>query len=123
LVEEQERMIMTTNRAPIHFTAYYEGERHELQTYTYEYRSLMMLLFDKIYTEDFGECKGMGRCGTCAVKISGVSEAVNTLNRNEEQTLSKMGIHGGNIRLSCQILVDEKLENSTVEIIGGESVE
>ena len=114
---------MAINRTPIHFTAYYEGERHELQTYTYEYRSLMMLLFDKIYTEDFGECKGMGRCGTCAVKISGVSNAVNTLDRNEQQTLSKMGVHGGDIRLACQILVDEKLENCTVEIMGAESVD
>lgn len=116
-------MIMATNRTPIRFTANYEGERHELQTYTYEYRSLMMLLFDKIYIDDFGECKGMGRCGTCVVKISGLSKAANTLDRNEGRTLSKMGVHGGDIRLSCQILVDEKLENSTVEIVGNESVE
>ena len=114
---------MATNRTPIHFTAYYEGEKHELQTYTYEYRNLMMLLFDKIYIEDFGECKGMGRCGTCAVKISGLFKAVNTLERNEQQTLSKMGVQSNDIRLSCQILVDEQLENCIVEIIGGESVE
>jgi ferredoxin len=114
---------MAINRTPIHFTAYYEGEKHELQSYTYEYRSLMMLLFDKIYIDDFGECKGMGRCGTCAIKISGLSKVVHSLGRNEEQTLAKMGVHGGDIRLSCQILVDENLENSTIEVIGGESVE
>lgn len=109
---------MAINRTPIHFTAYYEGEKHELQTYTYEYRNLMMLLFDKIYTEDFGECKGMGRCGTCAVKINGFSNAVNTLHRNEQQTLAKMNVHREDIHLSCQILIDEQLENSVVEIIG-----
>ena len=114
---------MAINRTPIHFAAYFEGERHELQTYTYEYRNLMMLLFDKIYIEDFGECKGMGRCGTCAVKISGLSKAITTLGRNEAQTLAKMGVQGNDIRLSCQVLVDENLENSIVEIIGGESVE
>jgi 2Fe-2S ferredoxin len=83
----------------------------------------MVLLYDKIYIEDFGDCKGMGRCGTCAVKVEGLPLSVNTLDRNEESTLSKMGIHGGSVRLSCQVLIDENLENVTVEIIGGESVE
>jgi len=114
---------MVINRTAIHFTAYYEGEKHELQTYEGEYRNLMVLLYDKIYIEDFGDCKGMGRCGTCAVKVEGLPAAVNTFDRNEERTLSKMGIHGGDVRLSCQILVNENLENITVEIIGGESVE
>ena len=114
---------MLTNRTPIYFTAYYEGEKHELQTYTYEYRNLMMLLFDKLYIEDFGECKGMGRCGTCAVKISGLSKVVNTLGRNEEQTLIKIGVRGEEIRLSCQMLVDESLQKSTAKIIGAASVE
>ncbi len=44
-------------------------EELQLETYTHEYRNLMMLLFDKIYLEDFGECKGMGRCGTCMIEI------------------------------------------------------
>jgi len=114
---------MAINRTSIHFTAYYEGEKHDLQTYAHEYRNLMVLLYDKMYIEDFGECKGMGRCGTCAVKVEGLPPAVNTLHRNEEQTLYKMGIQGGGVRLACQITVDENLENSTVEIIGGESVE
>lgn len=108
---------MAINRTPIHFTAYYKGEKYGLQTYPYEYRNLMMLLFDKIYIQDFGECKGMGRCGTCAVKISGLTETINSFDRNEERTLSKMGVHAGNARLSCQILVDEELEDITVEIV------
>ncbi|MEJ7736946.1 MAG: 2Fe-2S iron-sulfur cluster-binding protein [Chitinophagaceae bacterium] len=114
---------MVINKIVIHFTAYYEGEKYELQTYEGEYRNLMVLLYDKIYIEDFGECKGMGRCGTCAVKVEGLPEAVNALERNEERTLYKMGIQGGDIRLACQILVDETLENVIVKIIGGESVE
>ena len=114
---------MAITREAIHFTAYYEGEKHELQTYKGEYRNLMVLLYDKIYIEDFGDCKGMGRCGTCAVRVEGLPESVNKLDRNEESTLSKMGIHGGGVRLSCQVLIDENLENATVEIIGGESVE
>ena len=114
---------MVIHRTAIHFTAYHEGEKYELQTYKNEYRNLMMLLFDKIYIEDFGDCKGMGRCGTCIVKVKGLPAAVNTLDRNEESTLNKTGIVGNDIRLACQILVDENLENITVDVIGGESVE
>jgi ferredoxin, 2Fe-2S len=114
---------MAIEKELIHFTVYYGGEKHELKTYRYEYRNLMVLLYDKIYIDDFGECKGTGRCGTCAVKIIGLPEAIQSLERNEERTLSKMGIQGGDVRLACQILVDENLNNISVEIIGGESVE
>lgn len=109
---------MATEKKTIHFTAYHGSEKYELQTYRNEYRNLMMLLFDKIYIEDFGECKGMGRCGTCAIKIVGLPDALHTLDRNEETTLNKTGATGNDIRLACQILVDENLENVTVEIIG-----
>ena len=114
---------MMMQRKAIHFTAYYAGEKYQLQTYEGEYRNLMVLLYDKIYIEDFGECKGMGRCGTCIVKVQGLPAAVDRLDRNEERTLYKTGITGDHIRLACQILVDENLENITVEIIGGDSVE
>lgn len=114
---------MATKRTSIQFTACYEGEKYELETYEGEYRNLMALLNDRIYIEDFGECKGIGRCGTCVVKIEGLPAAVNTLQRNEERTLYKTGIQGNHLRLACQIMVDENLENTAVEIIGGESVE
>ena len=114
---------MILQKTAILFTAYYEGERYELQTYEGEYRNLMMLLYDKIYIESFGECKGMGRCGTCLIKIKGLPETVNVLERNEERTLGKMNIQGGDFRLACQILINEALENVRIEIIGGESVE
>lgn len=114
---------MVKDRLPIHFTAVYEGKKYELQTYHGEYRNLMVLLYEKIYIEDFGECKGMGRCGTCVVKVDGLPAAVNALERNEERTLSKMCINESDVRLACQILVDKNLENINVQIIGGESVE
>lgn len=37
-----------------------DGKIHEIKTYTNEYRSLMMLIYDQIYTEGFGDCLGMG---------------------------------------------------------------
>lgn len=109
---------MVKDRVPIHLTAVSAGSRYELQTYQGEYRNLMVLLFDKIYTEDFGECRGMGRCGTCVVKVEGLAAEVNAMDRNERGTLSKMAICGADLRLACQILVDENLENATVEVMG-----
>ncbi len=114
---------MVKSKTAFHFTAYCEGEKYELQTYEGEYRNLMVLLYDKIYIEGFGECKGMGRCGTCIVKIEGLPATVNKMERNEERTLFKTGLQGGNIRLACQILVDVNLENISLQIIGGKSVE
>lgn len=111
-----------SSKSEIHFTVYYNGEKHELQTFYGEYRNLMALLYDKLYTEGFGECKGMGRCGTCVVKVKGPFITVNTLQRNEESTLNKIGLRGYNMRLACQIEVDEKLKNVIVQIIGSESI-
>ncbi|MGI8635872.1 MAG: 2Fe-2S iron-sulfur cluster-binding protein [Segetibacter sp.] len=98
------------------------GEEFTLQIYEREYRSLMALLFDKICIEDFGECKGMGRCGTCIVKIEGLADGVNSFDRNEERTLGKAGVTQQNFRLACQILIDKNLEKVKVEVIGGEIV-
>ncbi len=105
---------MVIEKPVIHFTAYYEDEKYELQTFKGEYRNLMVLLHDKIYIESFGECKGMGRCGTCVVKVRGLPAIAYIMERNEERTLYKTGIQGDDIRLACQIMVDENLENATV---------
>jgi ferredoxin len=52
--------MMHTPVKDITVTICYEGN---------EYRSLMMLIYDQIYPEGFGECLGMGKCGTCLVEI------------------------------------------------------
>jgi ferredoxin, 2Fe-2S len=121
LDEEQNQLITLMGKTAIHFTVYYDNEIHQIETYPYEYRNLMVLLYDKMYIEDFGECKGMGRCGTCLVRLKGLPEAIKMLDRNEETTLSKMGFQDDSIRLSCQLLVDEYLQNIRVEIIGPQS--
>jgi len=101
----------------IHVKVIYGDEEFYLETYTGEYRNLMILLYDKIYIEDFGECKGMGRCGTCMVEIT---EAKNKLSRpverNEEATIKKTGVTNPNLRLACQILVNEELHSATIRI-------
>ena len=109
---------MAIERKIIRLNVFEGSQKYELQTYEHEYHNLMVLLYDKIYMEGFGECKGMGRCGTCAIKIDGLPAAVNSFDRNEKKTLSASGVNDANVRLSCQILVDSNLENATVEIIG-----
>ncbi len=76
-----------------------------------------MLLFDKIYLEDFGECKGMGRCGTCMIEIVESERQISYLGRNEEVTMRKAEFMKSNQRLACQILVNEELKNATIRVL------
>jgi 2Fe-2S ferredoxin len=77
----------------------------------------MALLYDQIPVPYFGECGGMGRCGTCTVTISS-SKPVTGLDRNEQATLAKSGRpYDPSHRLSCQILVDPSLHQSEVRIL------
>lgn len=88
----------------------YRGKEHVIKTHRYEYRSLMALLYDKFYFENFGDCKGVGRCGTCHVKIENSINGLSTKEGNEETTLSRMENVTENSRLSCQILVTEAID-------------
>lgn len=61
---------MTINsKIPITNTVEYEAKFYYLNTFIFDYRSLMSLIFDTIITDDFGDCKGTRRCGTCLVEI------------------------------------------------------
>ncbi len=95
----------------------YDEECHEIQTYTNEYRSLMMLIYDRIYTESFGECLGMGKCGTCMVEIMSSKHELSCYERNEETTLLKAGYSGKNIHLSCQLMIDEYMDGLKVNVL------
>jgi len=95
----------------------YDGESHQVQTYTNEYRSLMMLIYDEIYTEGFGECLGMGKCGTCLVEIISNCGGLSYYERNEDTTLLRAGHTDKKVRLSCQILVDRRLDGLEVRVI------
>jgi len=92
-------------------------EKYTVNTYNSEYRNLMVLINEKVYLEDFGECKGMGRCGTCIVEVINTGGELYSFDRNEEATIKKTGITNPNYRLACQILIDEKLANATFKIL------
>ena len=101
----------------IKLTVYCGGESIIINTYPNEYRNLMMLIWDKIYIDEFGDCLGMGKCGTCLIEIVEMPLALSFYERNEEKTIRKAGISNANLRLSCQILVDEAINGLKLKII------
>lgn len=101
----------------IHVTVMVEGDAYELDTYEGEYRNLMMLIFDKIYTEEFGECKGMGRCGTCMVEILSSNQPLGPMERNEASTIKKITAPSKDIRLACQLLINSDLQDIKIKIL------
>jgi ferredoxin, 2Fe-2S len=94
-----------------------EGKDYTFLTYTNEYRSLMALIYDKIYVENFGDCKGIGRCGTCHVHLLNYKGELLKREGNEETTLHKMPLTEPSSRLSCQILIDERIHELHVEVV------
>ncbi len=97
-------------------TVFYSSEEYKIQTYTGEYRDLKCLIKDRLFTDDFGACGGMGRCGTCIVRISGLSEDTGFL-RNEATTLNRIAPGIDDIRLACQIPVDDALSNAIITVL------
>ena len=104
-------------RSDICVSVLIRGEEHSVMTYRGEYRNLMMLLYDKCNVEDFGECKGMGRCGTCHIEVSGNCDGLQERVRNENSTLSKMTGVTDSSRLACQVNIDESLDGIVIKVI------
>lgn len=104
-------------KSKIRFRVVEYGDEREIETSENEYRNLMVLLNDRIYIENFGECGGQGRCATCAVRIEGGDPSLTfEHNRNEESTLGKNGPYSSNDRLSCQVLINDLLEGAIIHI-------
>lgn len=101
----------------ISITVFLDSKKHTVLTYQGEYRNLMALLYDKFYLEDFGECKGIGRCGTCHVRILNLSDKLFLKQGNELTTLNKMEVVFQNSRLACQINVDEGFDGVQIQLI------
>ena len=107
---------MSIRESHIEFTLIDHGQSTTIVCYENEYRNLMVLLKDKVFPEDFGECGGMGRCGTCLVRVSGDH---GSYYKNEQATLLKMGVSEPDLRLACQVQIDEHLRHITVELFEG----
>jgi len=111
---------MNSGVKAIHVRVVVGDQEYLLETSPGEYRSLMALLYDRIYIDCFGDCRGMGRCGTCRVFIDGDPALITGMDRNEASTLAKAGSVGEGVRLSCQVIVDHLLDGRTVRVLGEE---
>jgi 2Fe-2S ferredoxin len=94
-----------------------DGAEKALYAYPNEYRNLMELLHDKLYLEDFGACRGVGRCGTCAVKIISENVFLEKPERNEQTTLTRTYSSQKQVRLACQILIEPGINGLCLELI------
>jgi ferredoxin, 2Fe-2S len=108
---------MSGHERDIIFTLIYLGEKKIIETYDGEFRNLMILINEKIYVEDFGECRGIGRCGTCLIEVEGLGISAAEMERNEKSTLAKCAIKKPNLRLSCQIMINNALKNAVITIV------
>lgn len=106
---------MKRHAPDINFTILYEGESYPVSCYEGEFRNLMVLINEKIYVEDFGECKGIGRCGTCLVIID--SSSLSAPERNEASTLKKVSIKLPGTRLSCQLMINKSLNDTIITVV------
>ena len=108
---------MITHERNIIFTLVHVNKEIKVTTYEGEFRNLMTLINEKIYVEDFGECKGTGRCGTCLVEIKGSNAFTSPIERNEKSTLEKCAVKMPNLRLSCQLMINPGLHNTIIRIV------
>lgn len=90
---------------------------HKIITHRGEYRNLMELIRNNIYVDYFGECGGMGRCATCLIEILYKRIELTDQARNEETTMSKIGEYHDDKRLSCQILIDDSLDELKIKVL------
>lgn len=91
------------------------AEEHTFLAYPWEYRNLMALIYDHLYIEGFGECKGVGRCGTCHVKVKN-RPGLHTRVGNEATTLTRISGVTDESRLACQILITPGIHDIRVEL-------
>lgn len=87
-----------------------------IHTFANEYRNLMQLLINHLYLDDFGECRGMGRCCTCVVKIES-TQPIAEFNSNEKRTLTRHDFNPEEVRLACQIPINNQLHLATITIV------
>lgn len=108
---------MMDRQKDITFTIRHSDEEIKVETYEGEFRNLMVLINEKMYVEDFGECKGIGRCGTCLIIADGINQGSSVMERNEKSTLQKCAVQHKNLRLSCQVMINSGLQNANIEIV------
>ncbi|WP_432221523.1 2Fe-2S iron-sulfur cluster-binding protein [Flavobacterium sp. TMP13] len=93
-----------------------EGVEYRVTTYQNEYRSLMQLIRDNSFLEDFGDCGGVGRCCTCVVEIISKEIPLTPFDGNERATIQKHDLDAEKFRLACQIMIDKSIDGLVVKV-------
>lgn len=101
----------------ITFTVIENGIQTPITTPHGSYPNLMYLLKEELQLESFGECGGVGRCATCVVTTKGVTGASLIKERNEPNTLEKLGYSDEATRLSCQIYITSDLNGAEITVL------
>lgn len=95
------------------------GEQHSIEYNRGDFRNLMELIVNSIY-EEIGDCKGRAWCGTCLVEnIAGLYTEIKSI--TEQEKLNEFE-RTKPTRLSCQLILDEKLNGTTWRVVGLENL-
>jgi ferredoxin, 2Fe-2S len=100
----------------IQFTVIENNQCYPIKVMHGSYPNLMFLLKEQLGLDSFGECGGVGRCATCVVKVIGLKGISLIKERNEPNTLQKLGFNDPAIRLSCQLYITSDLEGAEITI-------
>ena len=96
----------------------YNGNVQRIETFAGEYRNLMVLIKDQLWVDGMGECGGMARCGTCLVELMNAGENLVAVDDKKEAAVIKRTVTThANIRLACQLLIDETINGLQVKVI------
>ena len=68
-------------------------------------------IYSNIFKKLFN-CRGKGMCGTCLVRIE--SDELESLNEVEKKKLKKKLLEDPNLRLACQLTIDNDLKIYTL---------
>ena len=92
------------------------NEEYKITYSRYEYASLMELITNTYFSE-IGSCRGKAICGTCIIKIVDGKNIDHTRTKQEKYTLLVNDSKEKEYRLSCQILLDENIDQAVFEVM------
>jgi ferredoxin, 2Fe-2S len=79
-------------------------------------RTLMENLRDQGFDDILATCGGACSCGTCHVYVGNMDGALSPISEDEEALLDSLTHRRPESRLSCQILVTEKIQRISLKI-------
>jgi ferredoxin, 2Fe-2S len=100
----------------INITVLHNGEEIKLEVPNDMGLNLMEFLKANDYEQIEGTCGGMALCASCHVRVLEVAPALGEQSDDELAILETLPVVYDNSRLSCQIKLNEHLNNIKIEI-------